>query len=271
VRYWLYRQSWLRHRLAPILKHSLPQVGDVILTVSSGPLRDMRLAVNRNTPNYYWFDDRYETEATAMLQKLARPGATVADIGAHIGFDTLVLSRRVGEAGTVLAFEPDPANLALLRKNVEINAITNVRVIDRAVAACTGMLAFDSQGLTTSHLMAPNEPLTSSATTVQAVSLDDLLYKERAPIPSLLKIDVEGYELAVLQGAIRFLSQKKPALLLELHTEQSMVECLALLAPLKYKFRLLDEAGGDFVAAALQGGPIAGFFICHIACVVDRT
>ena len=116
LRHWLYRQSFLRNRLAPILKRSLPESGEVILTVSSGPLRSMRLAVNRDTPNYYWFDDRYEAEATKMLQELAKPGATVADIGAHVGFDTLVLSRRVGEAGMVLAFEPDPANLVLLRQ-----------------------------------------------------------------------------------------------------------------------------------------------------------
>ena len=87
----------------------------------------------------------------------------------------------------------------------------------------------------------------------------------------LLKIDVEGHELAVLQGATQFLLQMKPALLLELHTQQSMVECLALLTPLKYKFRLLEKSGEDFIAAAVRGGPIPGFFICHIACVADQT
>jgi FkbM family methyltransferase len=198
LRHWLYGQSWLRTRLAPILKHSVPAHGAVVVTVATGPLRGMKLAVDRNTPNYYWLDDRYEAEAVAVLHEHAKPAAVVADIGAHIGFDTLLLSRLVGGSGTVLSFEPDATNLTQLRQNLKINSITNVRVIDRAVSESTGTCYFDAQGLTTSCLLSA-EPL-GEAMRVQTVSLDDLFYNEHAPMPSFLKIDVEGHELAVLRS-----------------------------------------------------------------------
>jgi FkbM family methyltransferase len=265
LRHWLYAQDWLRTHLAPILKHSVPADGAVVVTVATGPLRGMKLSIDRNTPNYYWLDDRYEVEAIAMLHEYAKPASVVADIGAHIGFDTLVLSRLVGESGTVLSFEPDATNLTQLQRNLKINSIRNVRVIDRAVSKSTGTCYFDAQGLTTSCLLSAKR--SERTMRVQTVSLDNFFYDEHAPIPSFLKIDVEGHELAVLQGGERFLRQIKPALLLEMHAEQSMLDCLRLLMPIGYKFTLLEKRDYDLVAA-LEGKSIFKFFICHVACSV---
>src|SRR5262245_12364840 len=265
LRHRLYHQHGLRNRLAPILKRVVPADGTQVVTVSSGPLRGMKLCVERSTPNYYWVDDRHEAEVTAMLQQHAKSGAVVADIGAHIGFHTLILSRSVGAGGMVLAFEPDPANLGRLRKNLGINHLRNVRVFNRAVAKSTGVFYFEADGSTTSHLISDG-PALEKAIKIQTVSLDDLFYKEHTPLASLLKVDVEGHEAAVLRGATRFLKEIRPTLLLEVHHEQAMVDCLTLLTPLGYEFTPLKNKGKDFIAAALRGGPIPGFSICHIAC-----
>jgi FkbM family methyltransferase len=241
--HWLYAQGWLRSRLASILKYGVPA---------------------------NWLDDRYEAETIAMLREDARPAAVVADIGAHIGFESLVLARLVGESGTVLSFEPDPTNLARLRQNLKINSITNVRLIDRAVSKSTGIHLFDAQGSTTSHLVSGKVDARGGETMqVQTVSLDDFFYDEHAPIPSLLKIDVEGHELAVLEGGERFLAQFKPALLLEMHAEQSMLKCLRLLMPIGYKFKLLEKPDHDLATTACQGKTNFNFFICHVAAVSD--
>jgi len=267
LRHRLYLHHGLRNRLARILKRLVPADGTQVVTVSSGPLRGMRLCVDRNTPNYYWIDDRHEAEVTAMLQKHAKSGTVVADIGAHIGFHTLILSRSVGEEGMVLAFEPDPTNLGRLRKNLELNQLRNVRVFNRAVAKSTGAFYFEADGSTTSHLIC-DEPAPEKAIKIQTVSLDDLFYKEHAPMASLLKVDVEGHEADVLQGATRFLKEMRPPLLLEVHHEQAMVDCLTLLTPLGYEFTPLENKGKDFIASALRGRPIPGFSVCHIACFV---
>jgi FkbM family methyltransferase len=269
LRHWLYSKKWLRSRLAPLLKHLVSADTAAIVTVPTGPLHDVKLAVYRDTPNYYWLDDRYEAETIAFLREYAKQGAIVADIGAHIGFYTLLLSRYVGGTGTVLALEPDPANLVRLRQNLKINSINNVRVIDRAAAATTCTLYFDARGHTTSQLVS-DEALPESAIQVRTVSLDELFCQEHTKIPSLLKIDVEDYEAAVLQGGKQFLSQNRPTLLLEIHSKQSMLDCLRLLMPLAYNFTLLEKTGDDFVASALSRSSFPTF-PCHVACVAKTS
>lgn len=140
----------------------------------------------------------WEPALTAYLRWRLRPGMTVIDVGAHVGWFTLVASRAVGPAGRVLALEPDPANLALLRHNVTRNDLSNVEVVGAAAGAARGSGRLHRAGRNTGdHRLHPaGEPRPS--TPVAIVALDGLA-SARPPV-GLVKIDVQGAEEAVVRG-----------------------------------------------------------------------
>src|SRR4051812_5159338 len=115
---WIYRHPKLLGPLAGALKRVIPADGKAGGTIVRGPNKGAKLEVDRTTPNYYWLNEAYEEAVEKTLLELLRPGMRVADVGAHIGFDTILMARAVGESGEVLAFEPDPANMARLKRNV---------------------------------------------------------------------------------------------------------------------------------------------------------
>jgi FkbM family methyltransferase len=139
----------------------------------------------------------YEQREIAAMCALVRPGDTVLDVGANIGLHTLHLSRAVGPTGTVHAFEPDPANAALLRRNVERNRCPNVVVhpyglgpeaAQHRLYACKGNKGFQS--------LASSEWSTSEVV-VDIKRAGDVLVGVEA---QLMKLDVEGAEPFVLAG-----------------------------------------------------------------------
>lgn len=148
----------------------------------------------------------YESEVALTMLRVVKEGDYCIDIGANIGFFTLLLAKLVGATGHVLAFEPGTDNLAKLKKNIELNAIGNVTLIEQPAWSRREKLRFhlcaDSTG---SHaLWDPGKFFANEETRrnpqsyeVEAVPLDD--YVTRAP--KLIKIDTEGAEQRILEGA----------------------------------------------------------------------
>ncbi len=136
-------------------------------------------------------------EYGVMRGNLLAPGDVVVDVGANIGVFSLISALRVGPAGRVIAFEPHPRAFARLVRNVDQNHFQKVIVpIQAAVSAAAGELSFDPDSITV-H----NSVDAAGSTTVRAVTLDaDPNVTALAQI-DLLKIDVEGHEVAVLGGA----------------------------------------------------------------------
>lgn len=259
---WLYRHPRLLKPLASRLKKAMPADGFTIVTIPGGPNKGMKLAVNRSTPNYYWVNDAYEPHVLEVLKTHIRPGMIVLDIGAHIGFDTLLLSRLVGETGKVIAFEPDPANFQWLDRNCELNRLANVTLNRQAVSDTAGALAFAADGLTTSHLsaQAPDNPSTIQ---VETLTLDQWA-RQAGLIPDLVKIDVEDHEPAVLRGAEELLRTRHPTLLIEIHSPESLADCLAQLQSLEYSLHPLPE--DSYYRAVLSGeaSDPSAFTIAHL-------
>jgi len=154
--------------------------------------------------------------STWVLRHLPlRDDAVVLDIGANLGWYSLLLARRFPRA-RIHAFEPEPRNLALLRDNLQQNGITNVTVHAVAVAERSGTMKFfpypdKNMGR---HSLVPMDGL--SPIDVQVVAIDDFLRDRRidARDVGFVKIDVEGYELPALQGATSLLAAS-PLLLAE--------------------------------------------------------
>jgi len=166
----------------------------------------------------------YETSEIQFVRSIVKPGDTVVDVGAHIGFFTIHLAALVGAGGRVYAFEPFEANLVLLERSVAENRFRDrVRARRAAVGATSGTatLTFPRETLNTggAYLLPDGgAPLPGNLTArVPLVALDDL--DLAAPV-RFLKMDVEGAEPQVLRGAMRLLERDRPVILSELHPTQ---------------------------------------------------
>ena len=158
----------------------------------------------------------FEEDETALVKRLLQPGMQVADIGANVGYYTVLTSRLVGPSGRVFAFEPAPKNFELLLKNLETNGCRNVRPFQVALSSQsgTGTLYLDGSATGNPSMSGDNVPDKAGEVQVQTVTLDEALSGE-API-DFLKIDVQGAEGHVLRGAQRVLAQAKLAILIEI-------------------------------------------------------
>lgn len=164
----------------------------------------------------------HEPRLTAFLMRrlTLSPGDVVIDIGANIGWYSVLLNRLAPEGVAVFSFEPDPLNFELLRRNIELNDTTRVEAIQQALAADEGIMTLyrhDSNNLGRHSLLQLQDGHTVE---VQTTTLDHFWeirgLGERTP--RFIKIDVEGYELFALRGAERVL-QRCPELLCEFSPE----------------------------------------------------
>jgi FkbM family methyltransferase len=185
-----------------------------------------------------------EAGPVSRLRPWAAPGTTVVDVGANIGFFTVRFSRWVGPAGRVVAIEPEARNVASLRRRVERAGLVGV-------VECVHAAAAERAG-TVSLELNPVHPgdhhLGEGGVPVAAVTLDELMAGDRRPV-SLIKIDVQGAELRVLQGAARVIAEDRPAIFMEVDDSSlrrlgtSAQELTATLSALGYRGRVLTRSG----------------------------
>jgi FkbM family methyltransferase len=143
-----------------------------------------------------------EPDTARFLMSFLRAGMVFWDVGAHIGEFSLLASRQVGAKGRVDAFEPNPQLSRLICRTIEANRLPNVTVHSHAVADRSGVAEFviDSEP-SISHMRAPKEETPATSTiAVSTLPLDDF-HLQCGYSPHLVKIDVEGAEMMVLQGA----------------------------------------------------------------------
>lgn len=173
-------------------------------------------------------------EIAAMLEKVS-PDGTVVDVGANVGLVTIPLALA---AARVIAVEPLPQNIERLRDNVRRNALTNVVVIEAAAGAADGSAVLHSAADPAfGSLHEVVKYRASGDVEVRLRSLDSLWRELKQPAVELVKIDVEGAELAVLEGGRELLETCGPVLLVEADRGAAVDAVHELLAALGY-----DEA-----------------------------
>jgi FkbM family methyltransferase len=159
-------------------------------------------------------------------------GGVVWDVGANIGFYTLIASRLVGELGRVVAFEPLPDNQRAIQRNVELNLIGNVDLVAVALSDEEGEAELEIHDSptwakldTSGDTSFKRDAAASGSVRVKVTTLDAQL--ARLPPPGLVKMDIEGAEVAALRGASKLLGECRPTLICELHgTNVALVELL---------------------------------------------
>ncbi len=153
-----------------------------------------------------WTDSSYFREDEELLIHYLRPGDTVIDVGANIGAITLAAAQVVGETGRVVAIEAHPRTFAYLRENVRLNERANVDLHNVAIGSEPGRIWFTDYRLDEqNHVVTDGQGFE-----VAAVPLDDLA-RDVVRV-ALLKVDVEGYERAVFEGAVQVLGRTEAVL-----------------------------------------------------------
>lgn len=206
--------SWAGAKLVP--RDSLAWV-----QVQKGPAQGLWLHLNPRTGKVY-FEGGGEPEVQEALQRHLRPGMTFYDIGANIGFFSLLAARLVEKEGRVVAFEADPEIAARLGEHVARNAFAWITVEEKAVWSEPRTVSFARIDPATSPDRGLGHVVSASARDtiqVNAVSLDD--YSRTQPAPDFLKCDVEGAEVEVFRGAQRLFREKRPGIICEMHSEEN--------------------------------------------------
>jgi FkbM family methyltransferase len=149
----------------------------------------------------------WEEYTTKIIKENIKKGDTVLDLGAHIGYDTLIMAKLVGPKGKVYSFEPDSKNFELLKKNVEVNHFKNVILINKAVNDKSKVLKFYiSQENTADHRLYDSND-NRNYVEIQSVSLDD--YFKKTIKVDFVKMDIQGSEVKALLGARKIISFNK--------------------------------------------------------------
>ena len=178
----------------------------------------MRVDVDEYTQRRIFYG-AYEPGEVAILKRLLRPGDIALDVGAHVGFFTLLAAAAVGDSGEVHAFEPAPSNYQALTENVALNGFRNVVPNNVAVADEAGSVELGRTGGTNTG--AYTQGGKQGSFTVQTVALDQYATEQIGDRPlRLFKIDVEGVEPQVMSGfRLRLRAQPPDALLIEVNVD----------------------------------------------------
>jgi len=149
----------------------------------------------------------YETQ---IMKNHIKKGDVVIDVGANIGYFTLLYSRLVGEKGKVIAFEPEPKNFELLKKNIEINNYDNVIIEQKAVSDSNGTLNLFLADNMANHKIYQLSESYDKSIPIESVILDDYLKEHNLTDKiNFIKIDVEGAEYNVFNGMKSVIAQSK--------------------------------------------------------------
>ena len=210
--------------LAKLIRVSLNRVapsGLSLIRVAAGGLAGISFRLDLHSEKDYWLGT-YEPELQSAIDLFVKPGMVAYDVGANIGYITLLLARKVGKSGKTIAFEALPANLVRLRENVELNALADrvvivpMAVVDHSqtvrflVGPSGGMGKVDGSG---------GRKVKGSDVQLEipGVSLDDFVFSSGNFAPNVIKMDIEGGEVLALAGMRRTLVEAQPVIFLECH------------------------------------------------------
>ncbi|NSW53044.1 MAG: FkbM family methyltransferase [Anaerolineae bacterium] len=220
----LYRVKPLAGLLRRTLNTAAPE-GLTRVKVAAGGLKGTKLYLNLRTEKDYWLGT-YEPELQKAVQMYFKPGMVVYDIGANIGYISLLFLRAVGTTGHVYAFEALPANVERLKQNlIPSGALHKVTVFHAAVInqetpveflvhSSTSMgKALGSAGRKDAHY--------ESTIQVPGIALDTFVSTQQLPKPDVIKMDIEGGEVLAIEGMRVTLTTHHPLLLIELHGPES--------------------------------------------------
>jgi FkbM family methyltransferase len=238
---WLRRVPIIGDFLSWASRKLLPRDTLVWIQILHGPAQGLWIRVNPRTGQNVQQGIGEPQVQQALVDHL-RPGMTFYDLGANIGYYSLIAARLVGLTGRVIPFEADPEIAARLRENLARNHFSHATVEHKAIWSGATTVSFARVDPNTSpdrglgHVSADSS---HDTITVEAVSLDSYVTAQNSP--DFLKCDVEGAEVEVFRGADRLLTEKRTILLVEMHSPENHRTLAQKFEQLGYTVRTLDE------------------------------
>ena len=174
---------------------------------------------------------KYEPETVAIFRSCLKEGMAVIDIGANLGYFTVIAASRVGPLGKVFAYEPDPRNFSLLERNIAANGFRNVTAILMALSDCTGtreLFFGDNQ----TSLSFSDKRGAGRSESVVTNTLDNSLRDLGYPKIDIIKMDIEGAEPLALEGMRKTIA-RNPALVIIFEFHPNAIRRLGY-SPLKF-------------------------------------
>jgi len=229
-----------------------------------GPLKGRKIFTRFGiSPRMFFGVD--EPWIAQLIQEYVRQGDVIYDIGAHIGYTCLLFAQRLKGSGSVLAFEILSSTATFLRKTIEANDFTNITIHNVGLSATDGTLDLPvGDTLMTSIYSARVKGLKFES--CKLVSLDGYVLREGLPSPSLIKIDIEGAEVACLIGGKELIGKVFPRMIIEFHNLDLLKQGFSLLDQLGYRMHLRT---GDIVSQKMLAR--MNQFLESVLCLPDKS
>jgi FkbM family methyltransferase len=171
-----------------------------------------KVYLDPNDSMYLFINEIYEPYETELISSIIKPGTVVLDIGANIGYHTLLFAKLVGQSGKVFAFEPSPANFRLLEKNVSVNGYSNVILEQKAVSNRNEKKKLYLNENAMMHTIYKSHASLDSVE-IDTISLDNYFRNYGGKI-DFIKMDIEGSEITALEGMQTILQRQNDIKLL---------------------------------------------------------
>lgn len=206
----------------------------------------------------------WEPHVERVLRQYLVKGSVFVDIGANVGWHTMLAASIVGDAAAVYAFEPNPANARLIAHTIEKNRLPNVHLLPFALSDRVGFSSFQSAIGSNGAFVGSREhdSLDASVTIVPTLRLDDLSIEH----VDVLKIDVEGAEPLVLRGAEATIERDHPVIIFEFSCDMServggdaARTHLDMLQARGYELALIEQPTGELLPIGDVGELLAGW------------
>ncbi len=186
--------------------------------IVEGRIRGDRFFIQLNDPcQYDLLLGIYEVKVKQWITSELKEGMIFFDIGANVGYYTLLGARCVGSSGRVVALEPNPIVAAILRRNTHINSMKNVEIVQGAASRACGNVRLGRAG-SSSYASGLHCENPVDWIEVRGYSLDALASELQIPAVDLVKLDVEGAEVETIEGMTKILDVDRPKVLMELHS-----------------------------------------------------
>ena len=180
---------------------------------------------------------------------LPNKGDTIIDVGGHIGFFTIAAAKRCGNQGRVFTFEPNPDTFKRLTKNIKANNLTQVEVNNIAISRKAGVLSLKVGDSTEGSTIMSKGTLKEyeKVFSVPSDSLDNIVLQKKIKKINLLKIDAEGAEVLILNGAENHALSITEKILIETHSEGLQKECKKILLDKGFRYVLNVYSGINYL------------------------
>ena len=216
----IYRNQFIANLIRSSLNVVAPE-GLSVVGIASGPAENLQMELNLKTEKDYWLGT-YEPKVQQGISELLKSGNIIYDVGANIGFLTLLFARAAGAQGHVYAFEALPANVIRLTNNIQRNRFQDrVTVVPAAVLDKSGPVEFfigPSTGMGKVEGSAGRDSVEyNESVQVEGISIDEYIELSGNPPAHIIKVDIEGGEILAIPGMQKLLHNQRPIVMIELH------------------------------------------------------